>query len=110
MKTTRTPSWSRSAGPEGPQCPFCGTFNVDPAEHPPRVQVQGEGMPEQFTVKRGMIFENGISSYEIARDLDVCKKTAWFVLHHLRRAMKAGSFDKSCAASSRPMKPTSAAS
>ncbi len=37
---------------------------------------------------------NGISSYEISRDLGVTQKTAWFMLHRIRLAMKNGSFDK----------------
>ena len=100
--------------PEGPQCPFCGTFNVILLSTRRVFKCKVKGCRKQFTVKRGTIFEdsplslgvwfaaawlisnckNGISSYEIARDLDVCQKTAWFVLHRLRRAMKAGSFDK----------------
>lgn len=31
--------------------------------------------------------KNGISSYEIARDLGVTQKTAWFMLHRIRLAM-----------------------
>jgi transposase-like protein len=69
---------------------------------------------KQFSVKVGSIFEdspiplskwlpamwmlvnckNGVSSYEIARDLGVTQKTAWFMLHRLRMAITAGSFDK----------------
>jgi len=62
----------------------------------------------QFSIKVGTIFEdsaisldkwlmamwmianckNGISSYEIARDLGITQKSAWFVLHRIRLAMK----------------------
>src|SRR6266511_3796060 len=62
----------------------------------------------QFSVKLGTIFEdspigldkwlpamwmlvnckNGVSSYEIARDLGVTQKTAWFMLHRVREAMQ----------------------
>ena len=69
---------------------------------------------KQFSVKVGSIFEdspiplskwlpamwllvnckNGVSSYEIARDLGVTQKTAWFMLHRLRLAIQAKSFDK----------------
>jgi transposase-like protein len=62
---------------------------------------------KQFTLKVGTIFEdsalgldkwmiaiwmvcnckNGISSYEIHRDLKVTQKTAWFMLHRIREAM-----------------------
>jgi transposase-like protein len=68
----------------------------------------------QFTVKVQTIFEdsplgmdkwmialwllvnckNGISSCEVARDLGVTQKTAWFMLHRLRLAMQTGSFSK----------------
>ncbi len=68
----------------------------------------------QFTAKVGTIFENsllglekwlpavwmiasaknGISSYEISRSLGVTQKTAWFMLHRIREAMKNGSMIK----------------
>ena len=38
--------------------------------------------------------KNGVSSYEIARDLDVTQKTAWFMDPRIRRAMETGSFEK----------------
>jgi transposase-like protein len=67
-----------------------------------------KGCKKQFTVKVGTIFEdsplgldkwliamwlivnckNGISSYELARDLDVQQTTAWFMLQRLRLAMQ----------------------
>ena len=34
--------------------------------------------------------KNGISSYEIHRDIDVTQKTAWFMLHRIRLAWNAG--------------------
>jgi hypothetical protein len=69
---------------------------------------------QQFTVKVGTIFEdspigldkwlpatwlvtnckNGISSYELSRDLKVAQRTAWFMLHRIRHAMRLLSFDK----------------
>jgi hypothetical protein len=68
----------------------------------------------QFSAKVGTIFEdsplglekwlpavwiiasakNGVSSYEIARSLGVTQKTAWFMLHRIREAMKNGSMMK----------------
>jgi transposase-like protein len=73
-----------------------------------------KGCKKQFTVKVGTIFEdspigldkwmtavwmicnckNGVSSYEIARALAVTQKTAWFMLHRIREAMKSGSIVK----------------
>jgi transposase-like protein len=68
----------------------------------------------QFSVKLGTIFEdspitldkwlialwmlvncrNGVSSYEIARDLGITQKSAWFVLQRLRLALQTGSVTK----------------
>jgi hypothetical protein len=38
--------------------------------------------------------KNGISSYEVSRALGVTQKTAWFMMHRVRMAMKTGSFRK----------------
>jgi transposase-like protein len=38
--------------------------------------------------------KNGISSYEIHRAVGVTQKSAWFLLHRIRMAMKTGSFEK----------------
>jgi hypothetical protein len=38
--------------------------------------------------------KNGISSYEIHRALGVTQKTAWFLLHRIRKAMQTGTFRK----------------
>jgi transposase-like protein len=38
--------------------------------------------------------KNGISSYEIHRAIGVTQKSAWFLLHRIRRAMQEGSFAK----------------
>ncbi|HWG05889.1 MAG TPA: IS1595 family transposase, partial [Beijerinckiaceae bacterium] len=69
---------------------------------------------QQFSAKVGTIFEdspialdkwftaiwlisnckNGVSSCEVARDLGVTQKTGWFMLHRIRKAMQAGTFEK----------------
>lgn len=69
---------------------------------------------KQFSVKVGTIFEsspigldkwmcaiwmisnckNGVSSYEIHREIGITQKSAWFVLHRIRKAMQTGSFEK----------------
>src|SRR6266536_4650925 len=66
------------------------------------------GCQKQFTLKVGTIFEdsalgldkwmtavwmlvncrNGISSHELARTLGITQKSAWFMLHRIREAMK----------------------
>ena len=38
--------------------------------------------------------KNGISSYELSRDLKVTQRTAWFMLHRVRHAMRLLSFEK----------------
>lgn len=73
-----------------------------------------KGCKKQFTVKVGTIFEdsalgmdkwmtavwmivnckNGISSHELARNLGITQKSAWFMLHRIREAMKSGSIMK----------------
>src|ERR1017187_4045284 len=69
---------------------------------------------KQFTVKVGTIFEdsalgldkwlvaiwmicnckNGVSSYELHRAIGVTQKTAWFMLHRIREAMRNNSITK----------------
>ncbi|MBS1804764.1 MAG: IS1595 family transposase [Acidobacteria bacterium] len=69
-----------------------------------------KGCKKQFTIKVGTIFEdspigldkwmaavwmicnakNGISSYELHRSIGVTQKSAWFMLHRIREAMKSG--------------------
>jgi transposase-like protein len=89
---------------DGKECPYVASRRI----------WQCKGCRKQFSVKVGSIFEdspiplskwlpamwmlvncrNGVSSYEIARDLGVTQKTAWFMLHRLRLAIQAKSFDK----------------
>jgi hypothetical protein len=37
---------------------------------------------------------NGVSSYEIARDVKVTQKSAWFMLHRIRMALRRGDWEK----------------
>jgi transposase-like protein len=73
-----------------------------------------KGCKRQFSLKVGTIFEdsplgfdkwlpaiwlianskNSISSHELARSLGVTQKSAWFMLHRIRDAMKTGTFQK----------------
>jgi transposase-like protein len=93
--------------PDGPICPECETG--DPYYLKTAKRWKCRECRIQFSVKRGTIFEdspisltkwlpamwllvnckNGISSYEIARDLGVTQKSAWFMLHRLRLVVKA---------------------
>jgi hypothetical protein len=38
--------------------------------------------------------KNGVSSYEIHRALEITQRSAWFMMHRLRLAMRTGSFEK----------------
>jgi hypothetical protein len=74
----------------------------------------GDHPKPKFSLKVGTIFEdspigldkwlaglwlivnckNGISSYEIGRDLGISQKSAWHLAHRLRFALHQGSFEK----------------
>ena len=99
----------RMRWPEGVVCPRCDCDKVYFIAS--RRNWQCKGCRKQFSVKFGTIMEdspiglgkwfsamwligscrNGISSYEIARDLAVTQKTAWFLLHRIRLLMQNGS-------------------
>jgi transposase-like protein len=94
--------------PNGVVCPSCGSKKVTFNHNRRKWQCSTHHSKRQFSVKVGTIMEdsaigldkwltamwlvtnckNGISSYEVARDLDVTQKTAWFMLHRIRLAMQ----------------------
>jgi len=100
--------------PNGPVCPVCGS--VAGRQHFLKTQkrFQCRDCGKQYSVKVGTIFEdsaikldkwmtalwllanckNGISSYELSRDIGVTQKSAWFMLHRIREAMKNQSIRK----------------
>jgi len=101
--------------PHGPVCPHCG--NTDPAKirglqgtaHRPGLYQCAE-CREQFTVTVKTVFERskipltkwlaalflltaskkGVSAHQIHRSLDISYKSAWFMMHRLREAMRTG--------------------
>lgn len=95
-------------------CPKCGGDKVGVIRSRSLLQCKAKECRKQFSVKVGTIFEdsplgldkwfvavwcianakNGISSCELARALEVTQKTAWFMLHRVRLAMKTGTFRK----------------
>src|SRR3954447_1566625 len=101
--------------PDGVFCPFCQCCENNYIAT--RRIWECKGCKKQFSVRLGTIFEdspiplskwfvavwmlsnckNGVSSYELHRALDVTQKTAWFMLHRVRAAIKAKSFDKKLA-------------
>jgi len=100
--------------PNGVACPTCGSVKVKFSEKHNRWQCSSHHARRQFTVKTGTIFEdsplgmdkwlcamwqvvnckNGVSSYEVHRAIGVTQKTAWFMDHRIRLALRMGSFEK----------------
>lgn len=89
-------------------CPICGSTKIGFLAKQLRYQCSVRHPKRQFSIKVGTIMEdspigldkwlpvmwliancrNGISSWEIHRDLGVTQKTAWFMLHRIRLAMQ----------------------
>jgi transposase-like protein len=105
--------------PDGPHCPRCGSLDritkvkANPAK---RIRVglyRCGSCKRQFTVKVGTVFEDsnialnlwlqavvlmtaskkGISAHQLHRTLEVTYKTAWFMEHRIREAMRSGELD-----------------
>ena len=97
--------------PNGPVCPRCAGQDRITTVKGGRIGLYRCGpCKRQFTVKVGTVFEashvplnlwlqavylmcsskKGISSHQLMRILDVQYKTAWFMTHRIREAMKAG--------------------
>ena len=101
--------------PNGPVCPHCGHKRAYPMrskEGAKKPMTAGSykcaACRERFTVRKGTIFEEsplplrkwlaamhlmtsgkkGISSHQLARELKVTIKTAWFLSHRIRKAME----------------------
>jgi transposase-like protein len=99
--------------PDGPICPHCGNaakfYEIKGKTARPGLRSCGE-CRKQFTVKIGTLFEDshvpmhkwwqavhllcsskkGISSHQLHRTLKVTYKTAWFMAHRIREAMRSG--------------------
>lgn len=95
-----------------PTCPRCGSKENSFVST--RRIWKCKGCRRQFSAKLGTVLEdspvglnkwlpaiwmcvnckNGISSYEMSRALGISQKSAWFMLHRIRLALKAGSVEK----------------
>ena len=100
--------------PDGVMCPRCGSKEVRFIKTRRLWECKSAHPKRQFSVKVGTIFEespigldkwlmvvwmvanckNGVSSYEIHRAIGVTQKSAWFMLHRVRVALRVGSFHK----------------
>lgn len=99
--------------PEGPVCPHCGSCAQPYDLAKTRIglrKCREKECRKQFTVRVGTVFESshiplhkwmqcafllvsskkGMSAHQLHRTLEVTYKTAWFMAHRLREAMKAG--------------------
>jgi transposase-like protein len=100
--------------PNGPICPHCGGFERISAIAPNPAKRVRIGLKfcgqcrKQFTVRMGTIFEEsklpmtkwlqaiflmcsskkGVSAHQLMRTLETTYKTAWFLAHRIREAMK----------------------
>jgi transposase-like protein len=90
------------------RCPLCGSDKVIYMEKSRLYNCRTKHPRQKFSLKVGTVFEdspigldkwlpamwllsnsrNGISSYELSRSLGVTQKSAWFMLHRIRLAMK----------------------
>jgi len=100
--------------PDGIGVPHCGSDNVTWLAKTRVWKCYAKHPRPTFTLKTGTIFrdspiplekwlcaawmlitcKNGISSYELHRGPGVTQKTAWFMLHRIRLAMREGGFHK----------------
>jgi transposase-like protein len=96
------------------RCPTCGRDDVSFLQTQRKWQCKSAHKNRQFSAKIGTIFEdspiplekwlvvvwmicackNGVSSYEIAKTIGVTQKSAWFMLHRIRKAMSQGTLVK----------------
>jgi transposase-like protein len=102
--------------PQGPVCPSCGSMgritHIKPnVEKRVRMGLKKCGdCKRQFTVRIGTIFEEsklplhiwlqamhlmasskkGVSAHQLHRTLEITYKTAWFLAHRIREAMRSG--------------------
>lgn len=94
--------------PNGVVCPNCESDSISFNPRRRTWKCASHHPKREFSVKVGTIFEespipldkwltatwmltnckNGVSSYEIARDLRVTQKSAWFMLHRIRLALQ----------------------
>ena len=94
--------------PDGPYCPHCGTFNVQPNIKHKQMTHRCRECPKRrmFTVRTGTVMRDSklgyqkwaiaiylfstslksVSSMRLHRDLGITQKSAWFMAQRIRRA------------------------
>lgn len=97
--------------PEGPTCPHCGSCTMPYDLAKTRIGLKKcRDCKKQFTVRVGTVYESshiplhkwlqatylicsskkGISAHQLHRILGITYKSAWFMCHRIREAMKEG--------------------
>src|SRR5271168_97328 len=96
------------------KCPQCGSEKLTWLAKAKVYRCYGKHAKVKFSLKTGTVFEdspiglekwlpaswmlsnckNGISSYELSKAIGVTQKSAWFMLHRIRVAMKEDHGDK----------------
>ena len=91
-----------------PECPYCGCKKSYKIEGGKRFKCANSACYKKYSVTVGTVFEasniplttwfaamylitshkKGISSVQLAKDLGVTQKTAWFMLHRIRESLK----------------------
>src|SRR5580700_7797849 len=101
--------------PEGPVCSHCGTINhAYKTKKPGWYRCAEKECRKDFTVTTGTVMERshiplnkwlmgffllnaskkGISAHQLSRSLGLDYKSAWFMCHRIREAMRAGGLTK----------------
>ena len=100
--------------PDGPVCPHCGSVNRNHYDlRKTRVGLRKcceKGCRKQFTVRVNTVFESshiplhkelqavylmcaskkGVSAHQVHRTLEITYKSAWFLAHRIREALRTG--------------------
>src|SRR5437763_15235141 len=104
-------------------CPTCGSDKVKFSDKRRTWTCAKHHSKREFSIKVGTVMEdsaipldkwltatwlvtnckNGISSYEIARDVKVTQKSAWFMLHRIRLAMQDDFFGSKVGGETKPL-------
>ncbi|MXX21643.1 MAG: IS1595 family transposase [Rhodospirillales bacterium] len=94
--------------PDGPECTHCGSDNVRAEKHARPMPWRCRDCRKHFSVRTGSVMAEsplplrkwvlaywlyatspkGVSSLTLARDLGISQKSAWFMAHRIREAMR----------------------
>lgn len=98
--------------PDGPYCPHCGSFNVQVSTSHKSMTHRCRDCSKRpfFSLRTGTVMEGtklgyqiwavaiymlmtnlkGVSSMKLHRDLNITQKSAWHLMHRLRKAFESG--------------------